>query len=1313
MPRNQESYNRMLAESMREAGDAPDSMFHSLELGPVPSAQRPEPPDASDLVDSYHEADYQSLMAEAQSELVDQDTATTVGVLEGDEGLIAQRRGFRNRLRQIRETSAGRAAATMSRRIGNLVEGTAGRLFMAPMYVDNAWMAYLASPSKPVTFNGKPVKLFGLPLTHTDWEATKDRMKRAVLPEVTYNNYVKEQESTPVVDQLLEIQDTGLAVQARAQGDGIWGLMDREPLVMEGVAEMANYQDAVVQRMFQGDEAAYGAWLQDQSNVKRNAHLAGLAVFQSVVQPSWLIGATKWGAEAFGWPLKLAGKAVAKVTPAPVKAAAVRLGSKEVFRKQHDIADLDALVTTTRATEERLQQEFDLTGREDIAEKLVQAQKRAADARLKLANHTANINADPILLRAPRSNPEMIADLERMDPDQALSIRPSQYRALRARRISLAEKIAPQAEVEEELKKVGFASWDDYLERMGKVHREVKKGQFSSDPSYVASLNPMIEDMRRAERLPEHIKQHLSIRGLSRDRLTSAAALMREPHSTAHIAEWADFSNPAMLEQRLIGPDNAEDIAHALTDLAQGASPDHVFVYDSLIPEHDIIGRGELPVWANNYWIGGDKAVWENGRKVLEGDAYWSAFMDRGQPGLSKGSKVLNAYKVVKGGLNRAFHDVRQPMSAYGELPTHRLLKRASGNHHTFTVAANEAARESTSKLAPEAVEMVNRALQAEDEFALEGFLSKMSEETKQAYRVERARWDYHADRLGLKPGESIKQYVAAVIPHEDLEAGNKIIELIAPGTKSTVGFRHLLPRLGEQGYVEGYHEIADVYHRLLFRKLIMEPAYKQALDIADIYASRGMQGQAAYTRRMVDSVRGTPQGLSRLIDHNLGLAFNRAANYTERAAATVGSLLYAGMLGFKGSYLLQQIATGVNNLGAEYGAFSTVKGLMRLGSKEGLELAKKSGVAGVARHITENEDGFVQKLTKAYAKWGGVSSSEDAIRYLSHQAALGDLLQRSGKTWSQVVAEGRGHAYQAEAYDAVLRTQHMYGGMGRSPYFDHWLGKPLAGLLLQFSQYPGFAYKQTEMLAKMAAQDPGALMRYFAVGGILLRTLDQYHVDASRTVGMGYLKGGSGPGGLINSPTANMLHEMQGFNEALNSDDPAKVKLAGDRAGSWLTQALPGVSAIAKAHKQGKQSAEMEVRGQKGDFVRSLEPGEKLPVALGLPTVEGRIHRQIQEQQLQAARDWLAARKDGTERFIKRVDSGDLEGAVQLAEELANMGIPLSSSMLEAQTQARYVGRVLRTQLKYVDILPPELLDQINAMSQFPQELQPEPEQE
>jgi len=385
----------------------------------------------------------------------------------------------------------------------------------------------------------------------------------------------------------------------------------------------------------------------------------------------------------------------------------------------------------------------------------------------------------------------------------------------------------------------------------------------------------------------------------------------------------------------------------------------------------------------------------------------------------------------------------------------------------------------------------------------------------------------------------------------------------------------------------------------------------------------------------------------------------------------------------------------------------------MRLGSKEGLELAQKSGVAGVARHVMESEGGFVQKFTKEYAKWGGVSSSEDAIRYLSHQTALGDLLQRSGKTWSQVVAEGRGHAYQAAAYDAVLATQHTYGGMGRSPYFDHWLGKPLSGLLLQFSQYPGFAYKQTEMLAKMAAQNPGALMRYFAIGGVLLRTLDQYHVDASRTVGMGYLQGGSGPGGLINSPTANMLHEMQGFNEALNSDDPAKVKLAGDRAGSWLTQALPGVSAIAKAHRQGKQSAEMEVRGQKGDFVRSLEPGEKIPTALGLPTVEGRIHRQIQEQQLQAARDWLSARKDGTERFIKRVDSGDLDGAVQLAEELANMGIPLSSSMLEAQTQARYVGRVLRTQLKYVDILPPELLDQINAMSQFPQELQPEPEQE
>jgi hypothetical protein len=310
---------------------------------------------------------------------------------------------------------------------------------------------------------------------------------------------------------------------------------------------------------------------------------------------------------------------------------------------------------------------------------------------------------------------------------------------------------------------------------------------------------------------------------------------------------------------------------------------------------------------------------------------------------------------------------------------------------------------------------------------------------------------------------------------------------------------------------------------------------------------------------------------------------------------------------------------------------------------------------------------------------------------------------------WEQVVAEGRGHAYQAEAYDAVLNTQHLYGGQGRSPYWDHWLGRPLASLATQFSNFPGFAYKQTEMLERMAAQDPGALVRYFALGGMMLRTMDQFHIDASRVVGLGYLQGGSGKGGWINSPTGNLIHQMQGVNEAMATDDPSKVKLAVDQVDAWVDAAIPFVSSLAQAYRQGKRSADMEIRGKDGSLERSLEPAEKIPTMLGLPTSEGRVHRQIREQQTQAVKDWIFVRKDATERFIKMVDRGDWDGAQQYAQLLAEHGIPLSPNMIEAQAQARYVGSVLRTQMKYSDILSPELLDQINLMSQFPQDMQGE----
>jgi hypothetical protein len=1321
MARSADRLNALLADSMRQKGVDADSTFHQLELGPVPSMERPPAPSASDMVSSYHEGDYKSLVEQDQAETPDDESATVAGALEGQDGTLANRRGFTNRLRAIRDSSFGSMAATAYRRIGNLVEGTIARTFALPMYMDNAWMAYASTPSKRVG------SVLGMPITHTDWAKVKDRVAEATLPEVQYNNYQQDQESTPVVEQLTDIQEASLAAEGQAKGAGIFGLLDREPQVIEGFKKMSTYQDAIVNRMFQGDEASYGAWLNDQNRVQRAGHLAGLAFFQTYVQPSSLLAANKQIGAAMALPFKAAGvvaqktvvpliKAAAEAAPEAVKAGvkgaveglgreATRLGSKEIFRRKYNIADLDANVTMAEARVQQLQEEFTLKQDPKVGEQLAQAHKRAADARLKLDNHTASIGMDPILMHAPRSNADIIADMELLDPDQRLSIRPSQYRALRARRAELAEKIMPQADVEKEMQRVGFKDWNDYLERMGAAHREIKSGTMAADPNLVGSLNPMVEDMRRVERMSEGAKQHLSVRGLSRDKIVSAAALLREPSATAHISQWTDFSNPAMVEQRLIGPDNAEDMAEALKHMAQGASPEHVFVYDTVIPEHDIIGRGQRPLWANNFWVGEDKAIWENGRKVLEGDEYWRGFAERGQPGLAKGAKVLNPFRVVNSAINRVWNDARQQMSAYGELPSFRLLKQAGGNHQTFTVAANEATRESTSKLLPEGVEVVNKALQAEDEFALEGMLRGMSADEKEVYLRERARWDYHADRLGMPPGKGIKQYVAAVIPRADLEAGNRVIELIAPGTNSTVGFRHLLPRLGEAGYVEGYHEIADVYHRLLFRKLIMEPAYAKALQIADVYAERGMMGQSAYTRRMVDSMRGVPQGISRLIDHNLGLRNGKPSNATERVAAAVGSTLYTAMLGFKSSYLFQQIGTAMNNMGAQLGVFGMVRGMMRLASPEGLALAEKSGVAGVARHVIESENGFVQRLYKAAGKYGGASSSEDAIRYLNQQSALGDLLQRAGKTWEQVVAEGRGHAYQAEAYDAVLNTQHLYGAQGRSPYWDHWLGRPMASLATQFSNFPGFAYKQTEMLGRMAAQDPGALVRYFALGGMMLRTMDQFHVDASRVVGLGYLQGGSGKGGWINSPSGNLIHEMQGVNEAMATDDPTKVKLAVDKVDAWVDSAIPFVSSLAAAYRQGTRSASMEVRGPGGSLDRSLAPEEKVPTMLGLPTREGRIARQVREQQTQAVKDWIFVRRDATERFIKMVDRGDFDKAQQYAQILAEHGIPLSPNMIEAQAQARYVGSVLRTQMKYSDVLSPELLDQINLMSQFPHE--------
>ena len=1318
--------NRQYAKLLSKHGQNPDSTFHQLELGPAPSQDEilPAKTPADSLIAGYHEGSANEL-ANDSGQLLDRDSVTTVGALDGEH--TAGRRMFWQKVRGL-GNDVGDALVTGRRRLGNFMELAVGPTFASLMRMDNAWMAYLSSPEKPIMKDGKPIKVGGVELRYTDPKVAADRVWRAIAPDV-YHSPLQTvyQESSDAAEKLTEIQDAG----KREEKPGMWAWLDQEPAVFENSKRSATYQDAIIQRVFGGDEAAYGAWYQDQNAPDQFFHNAGFGVLDGIAVPSMLIvGVGKWADKVFNWPFFAAGKAVAKAaskTVVPAAAAVARKhpemreGAMEVARiatqplfkrRPADAADLGAIVVRREAQVQKLQEEYALNNSADLARKIAVAEKNAADARLKLANKTASLHQDPVLMRAPRAQATLVSEMAANDIDQRLNIRPSEYRKLRARRIDLANKIAPQAHVEEELKKVGFASWDDYLARMGNAHNAVKKGGIPSDPNLVAELNPIIEDMRRVERLPEEVKKHLSIRGLSRDKINSAAALMRNQADEVHPGEWADFTNPATLEQRLANADDPEVIGQALNDLTAGVSSEHVYVYDTVIPEYEILATGKRPVHANNIWIGNDNAIYENGQKVLQGDDYFNQFGDVALPG-PKGtkSKVFNIGRLVKRGINplrpigfmhRSVQDMRQPMSAWGELPTARVLERATENQHTWHIASNETMEKTFTGLSDESVAKIRDAMNADDEFALEGVLAKMSDKEKTAYRKERARIDHHGDRLQLQRGEPLKNHFAHVFPHADMEEGNRVLELMGVDPKEILGFNHLLHRTGAEGYVQNYRTAMDIYHRLYFRKTIMEPAYRQARAIADVYRSRGMTAQELYSRRLIDAHRGKPQGLSYLVEWGLKQSgYNPKA--ADKAAATIGSLTYIGMLGGKLGYILENMTSGAIGIGAEHGALNTIRGALRLGTKQGRELAEKSGVLGQARHMMHGESGLVHKVIREAGKYSGASTSEDIIRSLAHSAALSDLVARSGKSWRQIVAEGKGHSFQAEAFISTLRTQHMYGQGGRSPYLDMWLGRRGSAFVTQFSQWPGYAYKQSEMLLRHVHENPSALLRYFAMGGLVLRAMEEKGIDAHRMTGMGYvMESDPSVAGLINSPEMNFMVEVQNINEAMAENDPEAMTKHTKRATDLVLDIIPGIGLAIRHNRAFNENRSGRAETAAGKGVRELEEGEGRLRQLGLPTQANRVANQIREQQQEQIKDWYYQRKIVTERFIDMVDNEDYDEAQRYAEKMTEMGFPLSQNLYQAKTQAQYIGAILNTQMKYKSILPPELLDRMNMEGQI-----------
>lgn len=1102
-----------------------------------------------------------------------------------------------------------------------------------------------------------------------------DQLKARLLPEVRYAP-MEELASQDAVDQLDAAARVSLG---RKVGDFLTGKwLDKEPIIMERMNEDLHAEDVVRKwtDSAQG-EGAYDTW----KNNFRNQHgIAGRIA----------LGAAYFGADWVADPLFIADPAPA-VFKLAGKAKGLWQGPRTINTMVHAVEAAEKELQLARQIAEKAPEDA------NAIKRLVQTEKRAAEARLAMHEYAATGETTQILIR----------DTPRRDAE---TLTPTQERAWQR---TEARKYAGPNEINTAMREQGFSGLRDLKAKLRHANDAIR-GQGPLDEAHYATLNAF-------ERMPQNVKKALHILGYSRERVTRAAGLEAK---ALNLAEHTDLSHPEVLARAaVLGPSDSRVWGDAAMRMAAGADPSDLTVHGHLTADlYEMLRQGNYPKYGDGFWIrelaDGRKAVIENGIRDIEDAKLFGTFPERANPGLVPGSRSLRGQRILDGGTAIA-NILRQPFSALKDTPVYRTIRAAQGNAETRHLAdkdwfeqlfkengiARRRDRLGRMRFTSEgkaSLDHVFNMLDAEDAATLGKHMDAATGEQKKVFHALRGWFDEYADQLGMARSERISNYFPHLFPKHMFENGAKPLEVVGLPVKSGIWFAHLEDRVGKAGYKVGHEALLeglDAYSRGANRKLFMEPAFQKALDYADLAGQHGLQWQAEYTRELVHDLKGLPRPLDQVLDgaiQSFGgmIGLKNLPSYTKSAMA-MSTAYYVGLLAGNTNYLLQNLATGVMNPAARYGLMNTARGILRMGTAEGRKMAEMSGVARQARTAFESE-GTLHKISQKIAKMGLVDQSEAANRGFSFHAALSDLVRNSGHTWEELVQQGLHHAYISEAVKGAEFTQHVYGSMGRSPIISKLVGKAGANFTTQFLSFP---YKQTEFLMQMGKENPGMLMRYFAYSGIGTRIAAEAGIDLSNAVGLGpvtpQVKQGR-PGPI--SPGIEFLSSVVSLSAAMQGDDPAEVEKAWKVVEQNAEGMIPFVSQIQKASRNLEQLVSGRVEGPGGEFVRPLEPGEKASRLLGLRSVQDRMNREFLDQARESRNAAIYEKRKALRQFIDFVDQGKNDEAEAALMELWNKhGLTVSNASVTGAMEARMLSQRLRVLEKSSEFLPPDMYYRFN----------------
>lgn len=1093
--------------------------------------------------------------------------------------------------------------------------------------------------------------------------------------------------------------------------------LDRDPVRWaHRMAGDVRAEDFTIMEDFDGDSEAYSRWLDAQPLSTRIGFNAA-HVIEDLFLPDPLMAVGEAGKVA-----KLPFVA-AKAGDLALAARVLGVGTKE----------LRGAAATAKVIEKGAIGELDQ--HIQFLEKALAAAPAESDQAANLQRRVWRAREEMARRMAADETPDLgIYAVRRRDPKTVYQPMKNMSVDEVAARQEAAEAIATTAEVDAAVKEQGFKNVQDVHTRMEAAHDAL---------AAKAETDRHLSDLAAVERLPDHVKAHLAELGVDPGNVRRAAALTRSKGFEGRFIE--DITDPDVIAQMsFLGLDDAQEAALGLAHMRDGghaadlalhgvnapelANPLH-YEADGLILRHDpdyhAVSKGVTRRLSRM-----DSINQMLGRYTTDGLAEASIHLDGGS--LTRAAnKVGNAIKFGPAKF--------MPLSVRSFVPEiTELHKKATRMYHVFRNDGEEYLRDAFVRSGM--VERKGAAILTKDAAGLDHVLEmldtpvdlagkserltqlmeKASPKQLELYRDLRGWLDSWVTRLQLgEKGQAISGYFPHLFEKEKGGGLNaRVLEFLGMDPKAYRSYWMLKNRTANApGFARDAVHVLDLYNRGVSRALVMEPAFAEMEQMAQVYAKAGRHDMAAYAKTFIQDAKGLgrPSVFSNLADH-MGVS-QAAKDRVEGVVKQATALFYKSLLGGNLNYGLQNMAGGLTNIAAEHGPFGLLQGLLRLSTKEGLEAAKKSGILREALLGLENLPTNAKWVEDAYKVMDVGTRTESVLRHLAVTTALQEQLRIAGKTWQEVRAAGLEMPYLLDAVKTAERTQHEFGILGRSPYMHQALGNTGYHAVVQLGSYP---YKQMQFLLRGMDKDPGLLLKYLAYSGITARIgAETAGVALGPAVGFGFMGPISAPRRnrpVPLSPPLEVLASSIDFGVALRSGNPTEVAAKRD---AWQ-RSLEAMAPVGKQYETYARNMREAFAGKTEKFqdqaslvevTKQLFTGkpeikhvereltttkERIAHALGIQTIGDRVMQQQKAFKRQKSFDRIRRRQEAQEAgrarhqkyidalddYDKAIREGDFDSAHQIYRDAANAGVMNFSGVGE---QAGREARFLRARLQFL----------------------------